>query len=180
MKQDFYRLHLNNIIMRTFRILSIAVLVFTVQFSNAQSKSYKMYDAFANKDGITNFSFTKNMADAFNIDLGDDDEEKITGDLSEVRFMSYNPKKGSMSGSEFTQRAIRILPSQYKEYEDENSDSDAEIWLLGGKKKFKECHLFLTNENDDQMRFVISFYGDFTVRDIDGLKETGLSFSSDD
>ena len=166
--------------MRTIRMLSIAVLIFSAHLTNAQSKSYRMYDAFTNKDGVTNFSFTKNMADAFNIDLGDDDEKKVTGDLNEVRFMSYNPKKGNMSGSEFTRRAIRMLPSQYKEYVDEHNDSDAEIWLLGGKKKFKECHVFLTNENDDQMRFVISFYGDFNVKDLDGLKETGLSFSNED
>ena len=85
-----------------------------------------------------------------------------------------------MSGSEFTRRAVKMLPSQYKKYEDEDDDSDAEIWLLGGKKKFSECHVFLTNKDDDQLRFVISFYGDFTVRDLDGLKETGKSFSDED
>ncbi|QGY44346.1 DUF4252 domain-containing protein [Maribellus comscasis] len=166
--------------MRTIRIFIVVTLVLAVQLSNAQSKSYRMYDAFANKDGVTNFSFTKNMTDAFNIDLGDDDDEKkVTGDLNEVRFMSYNPKKGGMSGPEFTKRAVGMLPSQYKKYEDEDNDSDAEIWLLGGRKKFKECHVFLNNESDDQMRFVVSFYGDFTVQDLEGLKETGRSFSDD-
>ena len=77
--------------MKTIRIFIVAVIVFTAQLSNAQSKSYKMYDAFANKDGVANFSFSKNMADAFNIDLGDDDEKNVTGDLNEIRFMSYNP-----------------------------------------------------------------------------------------
>ena len=166
--------------MKTIRIFIVAVIVFAAQLANAQSKSYRMYDAFSNKDGITNFSFSKNMTDAFNIELGDDDDEKVTGDLNEIRFMSYNPKKGELSGSEFTRRAVKMLPPQYKKYEDENTDSDAEIWLLGGKRKFTECHLFLTNEEENQMRFVVSFYGDFTVKDLDGLKETGKSFSDED
>lgn len=166
--------------MKTIRIFIAAVFLFAAQLSNAQSKSYRMYDAFANEDGVTNFSFSKNMADAFNIDLGDDDEKNVTGDLNEIRFMSYNPKKGDMSGSQFTRRAVQMLPSKYKKYEDEDDDSDAEIWLLGGKRKFSECHVFLTNQENDQRRFVVSFYGDFTVRDLDGLKETGRSFSDDD
>ena len=164
--------------MKTIKILLILTLAFTTEILSAQSKSYKMYDAFSNEDGITNFSFSKNMADAFDINLGDNDEQKVTGDLNEIRFMSYNPKKGAISGSEFTRKAVRMLPSQYKKFEDE--DSDAEIWLLGRKKKFTECHVFLTNKEDDQMRFVVSFYGDFTVKDLDALKEKGRSFSDED
>ncbi|HKI90605.1 MAG TPA: DUF4252 domain-containing protein [Draconibacterium sp.] len=168
--------------MKTIRIFIAAVFVLAAQFSNAQSKSYKMYDAFSNMDGVTNFSFTKNMTDAFNIDLGDKgDEKNVTGDLHEIRFMSYNPKKGNLSGSEFTKKAVALLSSKYKKYVDENNeDDDAKIYLLGGKKKFKECHVFITNENDNQMRFVVSFYGDFNVKDLDGLKKTGQEFSDEE
>lgn len=165
--------------MKTDRFLLIVVFLFATYLLNAQSKSDKMYDVFANKEGVTNFSFSKNIADAFNIDLGDDDDEKnVTGDLNEVRFMSYNPKKGDLSGSGFIKRATSLLPSKYKMYEDENDEADdAEIYLLGGKKKFSECHVFIKNQEEDQMRFVVSFFGDFTVNDIKGLKETGRSFS---
>ena len=145
----------------------------------AQSKSDKMYDAFSGKDGVSNFSFSKSMIDAIDIDLGDDDDEKnVTGDLHQIRFMSYNPEKGSLSGSDFTKKAVGMLPSSYKKYVDDNDeDSDAEIWLLGGKKKFQECHVFITNENENQMRFIVSFFGDFTVNDLEGLKKTGKGFS---
>ncbi len=94
--------------------------------------------------------------------------------------MSYNPKKGSLSGHEFTKEAIAMLPSQYKKYIDDYEDSDLEIWLMGGKKKFQECHLFITNEKEDQMCFVVSFFGDFTVKDLEGLKKTGKGFSDED
>ncbi len=145
-------------------------------FAGAQSKSDKMYDEFDGKDGVLNFSFSKNMIDAIDIDLGDDDEKNVTGDLHQIRFMSYNPEKGEFSGSDFTKKAIRSLPSEYKKFEGYDDD-DAEIWLLGKKKKFQECHVFTTNDDDEQMRFVVSFYGDFTVNDLEGLKKTGKGFS---
>jgi hypothetical protein len=121
------------------------------------------------------------MIDAIDLDLGDDgDEKSVTGDLHEVRFMSYNPEKGDLSGSEFTKKAIGLLPkTAYKKFEGDDDDSDAEIWLLGGKKKFTECHVFVKNESDEQMRFVVSFYGDFTVNDLKGLKKAGEGFSGE-
>ncbi len=147
--------------------------------TEAQSRSDKMYDAFAEKDGITSFSFSKNIKDAFNIDLGDNGEEKIvSGDLHQVRFMSYNPKKGEISGSEFIKKAVGYLPkTAYKKYQSEGDDENTEIWLKGNKKKFKECHIFINNEGEDQVRIVVSFFGDFTVKDLNGLKKTGKEFS---
>lgn len=163
------------------------ILIFTVVFIstfiiNAQSKSDKMYDTFSDKEGVSNFSFSKSMIDAIDIDLGNDDKERnVTGDLHQIRFMSYNPEKGNLSGSEFTKKAIRLLPSGYKRFEEENDvDNDIEIWLLGKKKKFKECHVFIKNENDNQRRFVVSFFGDFTVNDLENLRKTGKGFSDED
>jgi hypothetical protein len=162
---------------------TVVLLIFALLGSlmvSAQSKSDKMYDVFDGKDGVFNLSFSKNMIDAIDIDLGEDDDKNVTGDLHQIRFMSYNPKKGSLSGSQFTEKAINLLPSQYKKYVDEDDEnSDAIIYLLGKKKKFSECHVFITNEYDDQMRFVVSFFGDFTVNDIDGLKQTGRGMSDD-
>lgn len=155
----------------------IGFLLATLLLS-AQSKSDKIYDTFANKPGITNFSFTKNMIDAIDIDLGDDGNERnVSGNLNEVRFISYNPEKGQLSGDEFIKKAVSMLPRSYKKYEDDDSNSDTEIWLLGRKKRYKECHLFVKNENEKGNRFIVSFYGDFKVDDLDGLKEAGKGFS---
>ncbi|MBN1820123.1 MAG: hypothetical protein JW833_05385, partial [Prolixibacteraceae bacterium] len=54
-------------------ITAMLLLSFT---SNGQSKSDKMYDVLSNQDGVTNFSFSKNMADAININLDDDSDER--------------------------------------------------------------------------------------------------------
>lgn len=165
--------------MKAIRFLIFMIAISMVQFVNGQSKSDKMYDVFANKEGVINFSFSKNMVDAININVGEDDEEqKVTGDLQLIRFMSYNPKKGELSGSEFTKKAIGYLPkTSYKKFEDDG-DNDAEIWLLGGKRKFKECHVFTNSDDDGQIRLVVSFYGDFTVSDLDNLKKKSEDFSN--
>ena len=158
------------------------VLIFVSQLLYAQSKSDKMYDVFENKDGISSFSFSKNMIDAINIDLGEDgDEKNVTGDLHQIRFMSYNPEKGDLSGPKFLEKAKGYLPrTAYHKFEDDDSDNDTEIWLMGGKKKFQECHVFVKNDDDDKMQFVVSFYGDFTVNDLQKLKKTGKGFSEEE
>lgn len=168
--------------MKTITIIFTILFLLASQMVSAQSKSNKMYDAFANKDGISSFSFSKNMIDAINLDLGEDEDEKtVTGDLTQIRFMSYNPDNGDLSGPDFVNRAIGYLPkSTYKKFEDDEDDSDAEIWLMGKKKKFQECHIFVKNDEADGMQFVVSFFGDFTVNDLEKLRKTGEDFSEDD
>jgi hypothetical protein len=165
--------------MKTLTSIFTTVLICALQLISAQSKSDKMYDAFSKDDAITSFSFSKNMIDAINIDLGEGDEEKqVTGDLHQIRFMSYNPEKGDLTGPGFLEKAKDYLPkSVYHKFEDDDDDSDAEIWLMGNKKKFQECHVFVKNESDDQMQFVVSFYGDFTVNDLEKLRKKGKDFS---
>lgn len=167
--------------MKTIKIIVASIFITASIFANAQSKSDKMYAAFSGDDGISSFSFSKSMIDAIDLDLGDDDEKNVTGDLHRIRFMSYNPEKGNLGGSDFIKKAVGLLPSQYKKFEDENGDDDddVEIWLLGKKKKFTECHVFVKNDHDDQMRFIVSFYGDFTVTDLENLREKGKGFSDE-
>lgn len=158
-------------------IFALAFLLATL-LTAAQSKSDKIYDTFSGREGVTNFTFSKNMIDAIDLDLGEDgDEKNVTGDLNQIRFLSYNPDKGDLSASEFTKKAIAMLPAQYKKYE-EDDDDDAEIWLLGKKKKFTECHVFTKGENNSN-RFIVSFFGDFNVNDIDDLKAKGKGFSEE-
>jgi hypothetical protein len=166
--------------MKTLTTLFFALgLLLSTLLTSAQSKADKIYDSFDNKDGVTSFTFTKEMTDAFNIDLGDDgDEKNVTGDLHKIRFMSYNPGKGIWSGDEFLKKAVSMLPSQYEKYvDDDDEDSDTEIWLLGKKKKYTECHVFVHNDNPQGNSFIVSFYGDFTVNDLEGLKATGKGMS---
>jgi hypothetical protein len=165
--------------MKTITTVLTVALLFLSQISGAQSKSDKMYNAFSSNDAITSFTFSKNMIDAIDIDLGENgDKKNVTGDLHQIRFMSYNPEKGELSGSEFLEQAKGYLPKiSYKKFEDDDEDSNAEIWLMGGKKNFEECHVFVRNEDEKQLQFVVSFYGDFTVNDLEKLRKTGKDFS---
>ncbi|SES82654.1 protein of unknown function [Draconibacterium orientale] len=71
--------------MKTITTLLFALgLLLAGLLASGQSKSDKMYDTFANKDGITSFSFSKDMIDAIDMDLGDDDEKNVTGDLHRI------------------------------------------------------------------------------------------------
>ncbi len=162
-------------------IFLFIAIVLVPLFGVAQSKSYKMYDVFTDREGVTNFSFSKNMIDAIDLSIGDEDEDgekNVTGDLNQVRFMSYNPNKGKLSGPEFLEKAIGFLPkSSYHKYKDPDGDNDAEIWLLGKKKKYSECHVFFKNDNAESLHFIVSFYGDFKVSDMEGMKELGRGFS---
>jgi len=162
-----------------FLLVIIAALALSAQ---SQSRSDKMYDTLSGIDGVTNISFSKKMVDAIKLDVGENgDERKVTGTLKQVRFMSYNPKKGDIPGHDFLKKAIGYLPkSNYKKYHEKGDKTEnAEIWLLGGGKKYTECHVFIENDNSEGLRFVVSFYGDFRVEDIDGLKKAGRDFSND-
>ncbi|RIJ48609.1 DUF4252 domain-containing protein [Maribellus luteus] len=155
-------------------------LLLATLFTSGQSKADKMYDAFTDADGVTSFTLSKDFSDAFNIDLGDNgDESNVTGSLTQVRFMTYNPEKGEWSGDAFIAKAVSMLSSKYHRFEDDGDDSNAEIWLLGKKSKYTECHIFIRNENQEGNSFIVSFYGDFNVNDLEELKETGKSFSEE-
>lgn len=159
--------------MKTIIAIFFALALFLVSlFSSGQSKSDQIYDAFANEGGVSSFAFSKDMLNAF--DIGIDDEQNLVGDLSEIRFMSYNPANGSFSGRQFIDKAISMLPRRYREYKPEDGEeSNAKIWLLGKKNNYSECHVFVANDNAGGNSFVVSFYGKFRVDDLQTLKETG-------
>jgi len=157
-------------------LLSLIVLVSTVAMG--QSKSDKLFDSFRNQPGVSYFAFTKSMTDAFNIDL-DEEGKTIKGDLNEIRFMSYNPQKGNLNGADFIKKAAGLLPGSYDRIVEVDSENNAEIWMLGNKRKASEFHIFVRNESANDNQFLISFYGDFDIDDLEGVREIGLSLSND-
>ncbi|HKJ43961.1 MAG TPA: DUF4252 domain-containing protein, partial [Sunxiuqinia sp.] len=162
-----------------FKLILVVSLIFAETDLFAQSKSDRLFDTFQNKPGVTYFAFTKNMNDAFNIDL--DEGQTISGDLQEIRFLSYNPHKGSLTGNDFMHKAVGLLPHSYKQLLAVDDDSDAEIWMLGNKRKAKEFHVFVHNKSSQDLQFVVSFYGDFDIKkDMDGIREISMSMSKEE
>ena len=160
----------------TLKLFLVISLIFAGTGLHAQSKSDRLFDNFRNKPGVTYFAFTRDMKDAFDIDL--DSGQNISGDLQEVRFLSYNPHKGKLSGNDFLHKAIGLLPNRCKQLLSVDDDSDAEIWMLGNKRKAKEFHVFVHNKSSQDLQFVVSFYGDFDIKkDMDSIREISLSMS---
>ena len=158
-------------------IIAISLMVACTSLF-AQSKSDRLFDTFRNKPGVTYFDFTKDMQDAFNIDLNEG--KTLTGDLHEIRFMTYNPQKGQLDGQDFLRKAVGLLPGAYDKLVSVDDENDAEIYVLGNKRKAKEFHVFVHNESSEGRQFVVSFYGDFDIKkDMDGIREIGLSMSGE-
>lgn len=163
--------------MKTRRsIFIILVTLFAGGNLMAQSKSDKLFDTFRNKPGVIYFAFNKSMDDAFNIDL-DDEGKTVEGDIQEIRFMTYNPEKGQLGVKEFCRKSSDLLPSAYKLVEIDGGDH-AQIWMLGNSRKAKEFHVLVGGGDQSDLCFWISFYGDFDVNDLDGIKEVGLEMSA--
>ncbi|WP_430972700.1 DUF4252 domain-containing protein [Sunxiuqinia rutila] len=163
---------------RSIQILFVVCLLLASTTVMAQSKCDKLFDTFQNKPGVTYFAFNKSMTDAFNIDL-DEEGKTIKGDLNEIRFMSYNPEKGQLTGTEFIRKATGLLPGAYDRIVEVDDENNAEIWMLGNKRKASEFHVFIRNESDDDMQFLISFFGNFDVEDVEGIRKIGLNLSDD-
>lgn len=164
--------------MKTVKITMASLFLMISVIVVAQSKSNKLFDTFRNKPGVSYFAFNKDMQSAFNIDL--DSGNTISGDLKEVRFLSYNPHKGSLSGNDFMHKAIGLLPHSYKQLISVDDDSDTEVWMLGNKRKASEFHVFVHNNSSEDMQFVVSFYGDFDIKkDLESIREISLSMSND-
>ncbi len=137
-----------------------------------QSRSYRIFDEFANHDGFTYLAFSKSMIDAVNLNL-DDENKKITGDLNEIRILILNREKSNLGGSLPRIIAEKFNKLNYRKLDlsDKDGAKDVEFWIEGDSKKVKECHVIVTNSNDGQFSCLVSFYGNFNVKDLDRFEK---------
>jgi len=161
------------------KITVILLFLFISGTIVGQSKSDRIYNSFNNSEGCSQFSFSKTMLDVVNIDL-DEEGKTVTGDLHEIRLLSYNPAKGAMSGPQFIRKAADLLPSSYDKLDLEDDNDGIEAWMLGNKRKASEFHLFIKSDNPESMHFLVSFYGKFKIDDMDKLTHIGINLSKND
>ena len=159
--------------MNLFYKLGIWVaIVVTALTGSAQSRSYRIFDEFANRDGFTYVAFSKSMIDAVNLNL-DDENKKITGDLNEIRILVLNREKSNLGASLSKIVAEKFNKLNYRKVEpkDKGESDDVEFWIDGNSKKVKECHAIVTDSKDNQFSCLVSFYGDFKVDDLKSLEK---------
>ncbi len=159
--------------MNLFYKLGILVaIIVTTLTGSAQSKSYRIFDEFANHDGFTYMAFSKSMIDAVDLKL-DEENKKITGDLNEIRILVLNREKSNLGVSLRKTIADKFNKLNYRKVEpkDKGDGDDVEFWIEGDSKKVRECHVIVTDSKDNQFSCLVSFYGNFKVEDLDKLEK---------
>ena len=155
-----------------YRIGVMVALILSAITGSGQSRSYRIFDEFSNHDGFTYMAFSKSMIDAVNLKL-DDENKKITGDLNEIRILIFNREKSNLGSSLPKMISDRFNKLNYKNVEpkDAQGSGDVEFWIEGDSKKVKECHIIVKESSDNQFSCLVSFYGNFDVKDLDRLEK---------
>ncbi|GET30527.1 DUF4252 domain-containing protein [Prolixibacter sp. SD074] len=96
-----------------YRIGIVMALLLASLVSNAQSKSYRIYNEFDQQDGFSWFSVSKSMLDVVDLTL-DDENKKVTGDLKEIRIMFYNPEKAQLHKNFYRMMNYKLSRMRYK------------------------------------------------------------------
>ncbi len=153
-----------------FSILFVLVGFIQTSIFSQENISNKMFSYFRELDEVTYFSFSKNLIDIVDLDIDADDDEaakKITGDLNEIKVVIYKPDfKPEKS---FRDQAMKFLnKGDYDLVEEDDNDDDTEVWIHRKGKKIYECHVIFQGE---QNGVLLSFFGDFNVKDVKKLKE---------
>lgn len=121
-------------------------------------------------------SFSKEMLNAIdmNFNNGDDTEEnKVTGDLHEVKVVIYNAPENE-EPMDFRNETLRYLPlSKFREidnekYDIEDNDGTVNIRVYNMGRKIKECHVLFQGETNGVL---LSFFGNFKVEDVKEMAE---------
>lgn len=148
----------------------IAILVSSLT-TNGQNKSHRIYEDFANKEGITHFTLSRNMINVVNLTL-DDENKSVSGDLHEIKVLFFNPEKGNLKNSFSKIVNGKLKRMNYREVENDCKDQNTEsrFWIRGSRKHVKECHVVLAGTDKDSYGCLVSFYGDMDVKDLDVLE----------
>ncbi|MEI6678075.1 MAG: hypothetical protein WCL21_05680 [Mariniphaga sp.] len=115
--------------MRTIcKISAILILLFTTFTGSAQSRSYRIFDEFAHKDGFINLAFSKAMIDAVDLNI-DEENKKITGDLMEIRILISDREKNKIEGSLHKIISGKFQKMDYKKKKIIMSNSQSTKWF---------------------------------------------------
>ncbi|NEW85094.1 MAG: DUF4252 domain-containing protein [Mariniphaga sp.] len=155
-----------------YKLGVLVAIIVTTLTGSAQSRSYRIFDEFANHDGITYMAFSKSMIDAVDLKL-DDENKKITGDLNEIRILVLNREKSNLGGSlpKIISGKFNKLNYRNVEPKDQDKSDDIEFWIEGDSKRVKECHVIVKDRKDNQLSCLVSFYGNFKVEDLDNFEK---------
>ncbi len=153
-----------------FALTIVLLLTFTIVI--AQSRSYHIYDQYAQREGFISLSFSKAMIDAVNLTI-DEENKKVTGDLMEVRILLVNREKNKEIGSLYKLFSGKFEKLNYRKIDpsDSKGSENVEFWIEGNSKTVKECHVIVCNSDDKEFSCLVSFYGNFKVEDLKSFEK---------
>ncbi len=161
--------------MKTFLVVLFIFVLFPVL--NGQNRfSDKLYDNLKNQQNISLLSFSKSMIDMIDLDISGvdkDENKKITGPLNEVRLAICNQKVNRNTGFEIVD-FLKKPPFNEVDLEEKEKDDNMRVFLHRKGKIIQECHVTIQG---DSSLFLVSFYGDFKVDDIDKLKKSAVNIN---
>lgn len=147
--------------MKTLLITMVALVVMSVA-TGQQSSSDKLYANLDGAKGVTIVSLSKDIINIVDM-VVDEDSKNVTGPLEKVKMMICQQEAKPSS----REALIKTLSSRpFKKVEDDDNDEDSDIFIIRSGRKIKECHILHQGNN---RLFLLSFYGDFRVSDIDKM-----------
>ncbi|MGQ1889356.1 DUF4252 domain-containing protein [Thermophagus sp. OGC60D27] len=144
-------------------LLALCILGATISPLTAQlTSSEKLYAGLEGADGVTILSLSKDIIDLVDM-VVDEESKQVSGPLQKVKLMVCRKDKAASS----IKAVVRTLNGRpFKEIKDSEFDEDNKVFVIRSGKKIKECHV--VNYNEENL-FMLSFYGDFKVEDIDKM-----------
>jgi hypothetical protein len=155
-----------------YKLGVLVAIIVTTLTGYSQSRSYRIFDEFANHEGFTYMTFSKSMIDAVNLNL-DEENKKVTGDLNEIRILVLSREKSNLGGSlpKIISEKFNKLNYRKVEPKDEDGSDNVEFWIDGDSKRVKECHVIVKDSKDNQFSCLVSFYGNFKVEDLKSFEK---------
>lgn len=151
----------SNTMIQIIKTTVLASSIFLMSFTPAPQGD--IHTQYASKNGVTAFSFSKDMIDAIDFDMDINDRmNSVKGDLTSIKFLTFN----DYSQSNWEGLLKDLKKSGYGKIDWEgNKDSNNDIlpYVDRNGKRFNEIH-FITFSNE-KPKTMISFYGDITVKD---------------
>ncbi len=156
--------------------LTVILFVLLLPFGlSAQTKGEKLYQKYADKENVISLSFGGSFLPDLNLDITEDGvKQEIKGSYKAVKFLSISNEADEMLISRFKKDITSLLShgGGYKEVLLDNDNKDTHFYAKGNGKKFSEFHILSYGSTLNTT--LISFYGEFTVKQLKGLAKSKI------
>ena len=123
--------------------------------------SEKIHSEFGSKQGVLGMSFSKQMLDAFDLDMDWKEAVKnLQGDFESIKVLVISDDEIKQKYQ--SQIKTRLKRMGYKEVDLEGENEDIIVYTDKKRKNFNEVHIL---SRGDESGVLISIYGNFVITD---------------